>query len=117
LIFGFLARGKRRRVSPHTEVKKLPEGALLIPIGIKEDYEAVPLHVYYPTPFDKVTILKHKRQPHLWLCLGWYLGLQTEQENVMGQIYKPVVNEQDRQAIMAQVRAQDREANIQFAVS
>jgi hypothetical protein len=93
----------------------LPPGTYVWPVTAKREYEAVPYHVYHPTPYDKITVLRHRGRPHEWLVAGWYVRPLTEGRRVTGQVYRPVTGDRDKEVVLAQVKTQDREADIRFA--
>lgn len=95
----------------------LPPGTYVLSITAKQEYQAIPYHVYHPTPYDKITVLRHRTRPHEWLVAGWYLRPVTEGESVTGQVYRPVTTDRDKEVVLSQVKTQDREANVRFSLT
>jgi hypothetical protein len=88
----------------------------VLPITVKDEYDPIPYHVYHPTPYDKITILRHRTRAHEWFVAGWYLRALVEGERITGQLYRPVTTDRDKEVVLAQVRTQDREANVHFSL-
>ena len=104
-------RSQRKSEDPDTVV---PQGAFVVPVGVKGEYETIPLHVYHPTPHDAITVLRNKKDTHHWLVAGWYLGLHRKGGRVQGLIYRPVVSDQDRAVVLAEVQKRDKDAGVRF---
>lgn len=96
-------------------LQSIPSGAQLLPSGTKSQYDAIPFHIYHPTPHDAVTILK-KKNTHEWLVLGWYIDTLREDGHVKGLVYRQVVAEPDKEAIMVELKKHDKEASAKFSV-
>lgn|SRR3990172_10603870 len=115
---GLWSRLRRRRAKGTERVTDVvPTGAYVFPLRLKAEYEAVPLHAYHPTPYNKITVLRRRERKHEWLCLGWYVDLYREQGTITGQIYRPLVTDQDKEVVLAAVKAQDKEANLRFGLT
>ncbi len=114
-MWSFLGRPRRKEAnkSPDTAV---PEGSRLLSVMLKREYDAIPMHVYHPTPHDSITILRHKKETHQWLVAGWYLGLHRQGGQVRGLVYRPVLADQDREVVLAEVKKRDKEASITFEI-
>ena len=94
----------------------IPEGAHLIPTSVKEQYEIVPFHVYHPNPHNAITILRNKKSKHDWLVCGWYIDTLREGGEVKGLLYKQVTSEADKEAVLAELKKQDKEASPKFGI-
>ena len=92
----------------------IPQGATVLPVSIKKEYDMIPMHVYHPTPHDAITILRNKAENHLWFVAGWYLGLHKKGGCVDGLLYRPVVSIPDRELVLAEIKKRDREALVRF---
>jgi len=107
---------RRKKETPETHPQPLPPGTYVLSLEVKSDYHDVPFHVFYPTPFDKITVLKHRQRAHYWFVPGWYIGPFEEGGVIRGQIYKPLVEDKDKEFVLYHVRTQDRDANVHFSV-
>jgi hypothetical protein len=95
-------------------LETIPEGAHLIPTQTKMEYDSVPFHVYHPSPHDAITILKSKKNPHEWLVCGWYIDTLREGGAVKGLVYRSVVAQSDRDAVLLELKKHDKEATAKF---
>lgn len=94
----------------------VPQGAHLIPTGVRSQYDAIPFHVFHPGPHDMITILRSRKSPHEWLVCGWYIDTYREGGEVKGLLYRQVVSEADREAVLNQLKKNDKEASPKFAL-
>ena len=92
----------------------VPEGAQMIPIDVKEQYEPFPFHVYHPSPHNAVTILQNKKNKHEWLVCGYYIDTYREGRAVKGLLYRKVADPADRDAVMVELKTHDKEATAKF---
>lgn len=95
-------------------LESIPEGALMIPIKVKAEYDPFPFHVYHPSPHNAVTILKNRKNPHEWLVAGWYIDTYREGRTVKGLLYKKVTEQADKDAILLELKKHDKEASAKF---
>jgi len=94
----------------------IPSGAQMIPAEVKAEYDPFPLHVYHPNPHDAVTLLKSKKNQHEWLVCGWYIDTYRVGRTVKGLLYRKVMEQGDRDAILAELKKHDKEATAKFEV-
>ncbi len=106
--------GRSQRKNEDGQDTAVPEGARVVSVAVKGEYEIIPMHVYHPTPHDAITILRNKKETHRWFVAGWYLGLHRQGGHVRGLIYRPVVSDQDRAVVLAEVQKRDKEASVIF---
>ena len=98
-------------------LQAVPKGAHLLSVEAKAGYENIPFHAYHPSPHDAVTILRSKTNPHEWLVCGWYIDtLRGERGAVKGLVYKQVVEQADKEAILIELKRHDKEANARFVI-
>lgn len=121
-MFRFLRRLWHRFAHHQSEPREpaldtVPEDTYVFPLAVKNEYDPVPVHIYHPTPYDKITVLRHRQRPHEWFCAGWYVRPYREAGAVRGQIYRPIVADRDKEIVFAQVKLQDKEANLRFSLS
>ena len=83
---------------------------------VKRQYERNPIHIYNPTPYNAITILKGKKEPHGWFVCGWYLDTFRDQGVVKGLIYRMVDKDEDKEHVLAELKKVDKEANAKFAL-
>lgn len=113
--YGGKGRNEKKRFIGGAGLSSVPEGAQLISLATKAQYETNPFHVYHPTPHDAVTILRDKKSPHEWLVCGWYLDTLRDGRGVVtGLVYKRVAEEADREAVLAELKKHDKEATVKF---
>ncbi len=93
----------------------IPNGAHLLPTAMKSQYENIPFHVYHPTPHDAITILRRKNS-HEWLVCGWYIDTLRDGNQVKGLLYRQVVAEPDKEAVMLELKKHDKEATAKFSL-
>lgn len=97
-------------------LRSIPDGAQVIPVEVKVQYDIVPFHVYHPNPHDAITILRNKRNQHDWLVCGWYLDTYRENGAVKGLVYRQVAAQQDREFVTAELKKHDKEATVKFTL-
>lgn len=86
----------------------------MIPMDVKRKYEANPIHLYHPSPYNAITVLRDRKQAHDLLVCGWYLDTYREGGQVKGLVYRTVASEDDRQHVTAELKKLDKDANIRF---
>ena len=111
-----LSRERTKRVTPASGLESVPAGAQMIPMTVKAGYEPNPVHIYHPTPYSAITVLRDKKQPHDLLGCGWYVDTYRERGEVKGLIYKTVSSEEDRQHVVAELKKLDKDANARFGL-
>ena len=97
-------------------LESVPAGAQMIPMDVKKQYEPNPVHIYHPTPYNAITVLRNRKQTHDWLVCGWYLDTFREHGVVKGLVYRAVASDEDREHVMTELKKLDKEANIKFAL-
>jgi hypothetical protein len=107
--------GEPRKPKQVSGLESVPTGAQMIPMDVKKLYEPNPVHIYHPTPYNAITILRNKKQTHEWLVCGWYLDTYREHGLVKGLVYRAVASNEDREHVMTELKKLDKEANIKFA--
>ena len=95
------AKGKDR---PTAGLETVPEGAHVVPTEVKTRYEAHPTHLYHPTPYSAITVLRGKADPHDWLVCGWYLDTYRQHGAVKGLVYRMVSSKEDREFVTGELR-------------
>lgn len=95
-------------------LETIPPGAWLVPTELKQEYDLIPFHVYHPNPHNAVTILRNKKNQHEWLVCGWYVDTFRVAGKVKGLIYRQVVSEPDKEAILLELKKHDKEASAKF---
>jgi hypothetical protein len=111
-----LFRGGTRTEKPAAGLATIPEGAHLIPTDVKKQYEANPTHLYHPTPYNAITILRSKANPHDWLVCGWYLDTYRENGAVKGLVYRMVSSNEEKEFVAAELKKVDKEAVVRFSL-
>ncbi len=96
-------------------LESVPAGAQLIPMEVKKQYEPNPVHLYHPTPYSAITVLRNRAQAHEWLVCGWYLDTYREHGVVKGLIYKEVASNEDKEHVVTELKKLDKEANVRFS--
>ena len=79
--------------------KSVPAGAQMIPMDVKKQYETNPVHIYHPTPYNAITVLRNKKQAHDCLVCGWYLDTLREHGVVKGLVYRAVASDGDKEHV------------------
>ncbi len=109
--------GSKYRRTPSSGLESVPAGAQMLSMESKKAYEPNPVHLYHPNPYNAITVLRGKKDPHDWLVCGWYLDTFREQGGVKGLIYRCVASEEDKQFVLAELKKMDKDANIRFSFS
>ena len=92
----------------------IPEGAHLVSMQAKAEYESIPFHVYHPSPHDAITILRSRKNPHEWLVCGWYVDTLREGGAVKGLVYRSVSSGPDKEVVLLELKKHDKEATARF---
>jgi hypothetical protein len=103
---------KRTQVSG---LESVPAGAQMITMEVKKQYEANPLHIYHPTPYNAITVLRNRKQSHDLLVCGWYLDTLRDHGAVKGLVYRVVAAEDDREHVITELKKLDKDATIKFS--
>jgi hypothetical protein len=111
-----LSRGEPRKPTQVSGLESIPSGAQMIPMDVKKQYEPNPVHIYHPTPYNAITVLRSKKQAHDWLVCGWYLDTFREHGAVRGLIYKAVASDEDKQHVVTELKKLDKDASIKFSL-
>ena len=96
-------------------LESVPPGAQLIPTEVKRLYETNPVHIFHPHPYNAITVLRNRKDPHEFLVCGWYLDTLRERGVVKGLVYRAVSAEPDREHVVAEVKKLDKEASVKFS--
>jgi hypothetical protein len=108
--------GEARKPTQTSGLESVPAGAQLIPMEVKSQYEMNPVHIYHPTPYNAITVLRNKKQTHDWLVCGWYLDTFREHGVVKGLVYRAVASDEDKEHVMTELKKLDKEASIKFSL-
>ncbi len=108
--------GEARKPAQVSGLDTIPAGAQMIPMDVKKQYEEKPVHIYHPTPYNAITVLRNKKQTNEWLVCGWYLDTYREHAIVKGLVYRAVTSDEDKEHVMTELKKLDKEANIKFAL-
>lgn len=95
-------------------LESVPPDAQMIPMEVKKQYEMNPVHIFHPTPYTAITVLRNRKQNHEWLVCGWYLDTFREHGTVKGLVYRAVVKEADKDHVAAEIKKLDKEATVKF---
>jgi hypothetical protein len=106
---------KAGKLGSQDEDTIIPEGGYVLPLSIKQQYDTVPIIIYYPNPYDAISVLKNSKDPHQWLVAGWYLGVYKERGKVAGLMYKPVKEKADIDQVTSQVKIKDKDSVVHIA--
>jgi hypothetical protein len=112
-LFG---KSKHKIESTRIKPQAIPADNHVIPISVKNEYDAIPFHLYHPTPYHAITILHHRKRVHEWLVAGWYIDTYREGEKVRGLIYKQVITGQDKDLVINELKKLDKEATVKFSL-
>jgi hypothetical protein len=104
-----------RKQRPASGLESIPAGAQMVPMDVKKEYEANPVHIYHPTPYNAITVLRNRERTHDWLVCGWYLDTYRERGVVKGLVYRAVASEEDREHVVSELKKLDKDASIKFA--
>jgi hypothetical protein len=110
------SRGKASKPMQVSGLESIPSGAQMIPMDVKKQYEPNPIHIYHPTPYNAITVLRNKKQTHDWLVCGWYLDTYRERGSVKGLVYRAVASDEDKEYVMTELKKLDKESSIKFAL-
>jgi hypothetical protein len=110
------SRGEARKATQISGLESVPTGAQMIPMEVKKQYELNPVHIYHPTPYNAITVLRNKKQPHDWLVCGWYLDTFREHGVVTGLVYRAVTSDEDKEHVMTELKKLDKDASIKFSL-
>lgn len=108
--------GGARKQTQVSGLESVPAGAQMIPMEVKRQYETNPVHIYHPTPYNAITVLRNRKQNHDWLVCGWYLDTFRERGAVKGLVYKAVASEEDKEHVLTELKKLDKEANVKFSL-
>jgi hypothetical protein len=111
------SRGDKRKPTQVAGLESIPTGAHMIPMEVKKLYEPNPVHIYHPTPYNAITILRNKKQTHEWLACGWYLDTYREHGVVKGLVYREVASEEDRGHVITELKKLDKDASVKFSLA
>lgn len=96
-------------------LETVPAGAQVVPMDVKRQYETNPVHFFHPTPYNAITILRNRKQPHEFLVCGWYLDTFREHGTVKGLVYRSVAADEDKEHVVTELKKLDKEAVIKFS--
>ena len=96
-------------------LETVPAGAQMLPMDVKTQYEANPVHIFHPHPFNAITVLRSKKQAHEFLVCGWYLDTFRERGVVKGLVYRQVSSDEDREHVVTELKKLDKDAVIKFS--
>jgi hypothetical protein len=107
--------GGPRKPRSVSGLEAVPAGAQMVPMEVKKQYEANPVHIYHPTPYNAITVLRNRKEPHDWLVCGWYLDTFRDHGHVTGLVYRVVASNEDREHVVAELKKLDKDAVVKFA--
>ncbi|MDA4116682.1 MAG: hypothetical protein OK442_09055 [Thaumarchaeota archaeon] len=107
--------GGARKATQVSGLQSVPDGAQMIPMEVKKQYEEKPIHLYHPTPYNVITVLRKRKQEHDLLVCGWYLDTLREHGVVKGLVYRAVTAEEDKEHVTTELKKLDKDASIQFS--
>ncbi len=84
---------------------------IILPLDKKGHFQQTPMYVAI-SPTDVATVWKFPNS-HTYFAPGKYLGLAKDGENVNGQRYRKLT-EQEKNIVSDAVKLQDREATLRF---
>ncbi|HUK75501.1 MAG TPA: hypothetical protein VLU99_06880 [Nitrososphaerales archaeon] len=105
-----------RKSTQVSGLESVPAGAQMIPMEVKKQYETNPVHIYHPTPYNAITVLRKRKQEHDWLVCGWYLDTFRERGTVKGLVYRAVTAEEDKEHVTTELKKLDKDAIIKFSL-
>ena len=111
-----MSMGGTKKPAKVLGLEAVPPGAHVVPMEVKKQFESNPVHVFHPTPYTAVTVLRNRKNPHDWLACGWYLDTFREHGAVKGLVYKQVTSEEDKQHVIAELKKLDKDAVVRFSV-
>jgi len=112
----FSGGGTKKTTAQVSGLESVPAGAQMIPMDVKKQYEMNPVHIYHPSPYNAITVLRSRKQTHDWLVCGWYLDTFREHGVVKGLVYRTVASDEDREHVMTELKKLDKDASIKFAL-
>jgi len=101
---------------PTYGLEAVPAGAQVITMDVKKQFEANPVHIYHPTPYNAITVLRNKKQSSDFLVCGWYLDTLRDHGVVKGLVYRSVASQEDKEHVIAELKKLDKEASVRFTV-
>jgi hypothetical protein len=110
------SRGATRKTTQVSGLESVPAGAQMIPLEVKKEYEANPVHIYHPSPYNAITVLRNRKQTHDYLVCGWYLDTFREHGAVKGLVYRAVAAEEDKEHVMTELKKLDKDASVKFSL-
>jgi hypothetical protein len=110
------SRGPTHKTTEASGLESVPPGDQMIPMEVKRQYERNPIHVYHPTPYNAITILRSKKEPHEWLVCGWYVDTFRDHGVVKGLLYRMVDKDEDKEHVLTELKKVDKEANARFGL-
>ncbi len=110
------SRAEAKKPRQASGLESVPPGAQMVPMEVKRQYEANPVHIYHPSPYNAITVLRSTDQPHDWLVCGWYLDTYREKGAVKGLVYRAVASDEDKAHVLAELKNLDKDANVKFAL-
>ena len=109
-------RPSARKPTQVSGLETIPQGAQMVPLEVKAQYELNPIHIFHPNPYNAITVLRNKKQTHELLVCGWYIDTFREKGVVKGLLYRLVSSDEDKEHVTAELKKLDKEANVKFAV-
>ena len=106
--------GGRRKPKQVSGLDSIPAGAQMVPMEVKKQYEMNPVHIYHPTPYNAITVLRSRKQTHDLLVCGWYLDTYREDGAVRGLVYRAVTSDGDKEHVLTELKKLDKDANVKF---
>ena len=107
---------RQQRPRPVLGLESVPPGAQMIPMDTKRLFETNPVHLFHPTPYNAITVLRTKKDPHDYLVCGWYLDTFREHGTVKGLVYRAVASDEDKEHVLAELKKLDADAVVRFTV-
>jgi hypothetical protein len=108
------SRGGPRKPTQVSGLDSVPTGAQMIPMEVKKLFEPNPVHIYHPTPYNAITVLRSKKQTHEWLVCGWYLDTYREHGVVKGLIYRAVASDATNAHVFTDLKKLSKKACLKF---
>ena len=110
------SKGKAKKPGQVSGLESVPPGAHMITMEVKKRYEPNPVHIYHPTPYNAITVLRDRKQTHEFLVCGWYLDTFRERGAVKGLVYRSVASDEDKEHVMTELKKLDKEASVKFGL-
>jgi hypothetical protein len=108
--------GSAKKPGQASGLESIPAGAQMIPMEVKRQYETNPVHIYHPTPYNAITILRNRKEGHDFLVCGWYMDTFRERGVVKGLVYRAVATDEDKEHVLAEMKKLDKDANLKFGL-